>query len=123
MLLFLVLLLFLLLLAVVIVVVAAVGCFCYYMRGRFFGENIWFSLDIMWYVHGANIVAAAVVAAAASVAAVVAAAAVIPVVVAILSCERKTQAVLAQTIILSGGTTEMVGLNRRLQRELTKTSR
>ncbi|CAM9761669.1 unnamed protein product [Pylaiella littoralis] len=41
----------------------------------------------------------------------------------IMSCERKTRAVLAQTIILTGGTTEMVGLNRRLQRELTRTSR
>eukprot|EP00903_Cladosiphon_okamuranus_P016371 g15098.t1 len=41
----------------------------------------------------------------------------------ILACERKTWKVLAQTIILTGGTTELTGLNRRLQKELTKTSR
>ncbi|CAM9974102.1 unnamed protein product [Ectocarpus sp. 6 AP-2014] len=41
----------------------------------------------------------------------------------ILSCDRKTWPVLAQTVILTGGTTEMHGLNRRLQRELTKASR
>eukprot|EP00752_Nemacystus_decipiens_P006185 g5581.t1 len=41
----------------------------------------------------------------------------------ILSCERKAWKVLAQTIILTGGTTEMAGLNRRLQKELTKASR
>ncbi|CAM9296192.1 unnamed protein product [Ectocarpus sp. 12 AP-2014] len=41
----------------------------------------------------------------------------------ILSCDRKTWPVLAQTVILTGGTTEMPGLNRRLQRELTKASR
>ncbi|CAN0352037.1 unnamed protein product [Laminaria digitata] len=41
----------------------------------------------------------------------------------ILACERKTWAILAQTVILTGGTTEMVGLNRRLQRELTRTAR
>lgn len=42
---------------------------------------------------------------------------------AILSCDRKTWPILAQTVILTGGTTEMPGLNRRLQRELTKASR
>ncbi|CAM9609491.1 unnamed protein product [Ectocarpus fasciculatus] len=41
----------------------------------------------------------------------------------ILSCDRKTWPILAQTVILTGGTTEMPGLNRRLQRELTKASR
>ncbi|CAN0134245.1 unnamed protein product, partial [Hapterophycus canaliculatus] len=41
----------------------------------------------------------------------------------ILSCERKAWPILAQTVILTGGTTELVGLNRRLQRELTKASR
>lgn len=41
----------------------------------------------------------------------------------ILACDKRTRPLLAQTVILTGGTSELQGLNRRLQRELTKARR